>query len=258
MAGRKPKKAPAGAPEWVVTYGDMMSLLLTFFIMLVAMSEIKKDTRYQQVVESIQEVFGYRGGIGSVPNDVPPDVAPIIRRMAQADQNFKQRTGESRDEAPDGRREAVKTVRDGQTFVMGGTGAFEEGQAQLLPAVHDDLLAVAQAIRGYTLKVEIRGHTSAAPLPDGSPFGDHLDLAYARARAVRDFLVGRGGIEPHRLRLVAVGAAEPVEARAYTLPQRQRNSRVEIVMLEATVQEFEGAGEPTAMTGEEGVVRDAR
>ena len=34
---------PAGVPEWVVTYGDMMSLLLTFFIMLVSMSKIKEE-----------------------------------------------------------------------------------------------------------------------------------------------------------------------------------------------------------------------
>ncbi|MFN0196532.1 MAG: flagellar motor protein MotB, partial [Planctomycetaceae bacterium] len=36
--------APAGAPEWVVTYGDMMSLLLTFYIMLVSMSEMKDNS----------------------------------------------------------------------------------------------------------------------------------------------------------------------------------------------------------------------
>ncbi|HID23354.1 MAG TPA: hypothetical protein EYP14_13280, partial [Planctomycetaceae bacterium] len=36
-----------GVPEWVVTYGDMMSLLLTFFIMLVSLSEVVADKRYR-------------------------------------------------------------------------------------------------------------------------------------------------------------------------------------------------------------------
>ena len=35
-----------GIPEWVVTFGDMMSLLLTFFIMLVSLSEMKEEEKY--------------------------------------------------------------------------------------------------------------------------------------------------------------------------------------------------------------------
>ena len=49
----------AGVPEWVVTFGDMMSLLLTFFIMLVSMSEIKEEKRYQAMVESLRKRFGH-------------------------------------------------------------------------------------------------------------------------------------------------------------------------------------------------------
>ena len=44
----------AGIPEWVVTFGDMMSLLLTFFIMLVSMSEIKEEERFQALVQSMR------------------------------------------------------------------------------------------------------------------------------------------------------------------------------------------------------------
>src|SRR5690606_15939736 len=49
----------AGIPEWVVTFGDMMSLLLTFFIMLVSMSEMKEEEKYQAMVESFREQFGH-------------------------------------------------------------------------------------------------------------------------------------------------------------------------------------------------------
>jgi len=51
-----------GVPEWVVTYGDMMSLLLTFFIMLVSLSEIVNDEKYRSILESIQKYTGYRTG----------------------------------------------------------------------------------------------------------------------------------------------------------------------------------------------------
>ncbi|MFP6677633.1 MAG: flagellar motor protein MotB [Pirellulaceae bacterium] len=42
-------------PEWVVTFGDMMSLLLTFFIMLVSLSELKEEDQYQALVQSMQK-----------------------------------------------------------------------------------------------------------------------------------------------------------------------------------------------------------
>ena len=51
-----------GVPEWVVTFGDMMSLLLTFFIMLVSMSEVKEQERYQAMVDSIRQRFGHDHG----------------------------------------------------------------------------------------------------------------------------------------------------------------------------------------------------
>ncbi len=48
-----------GVPEWVVTYGDMMSLLLTFFIMLVSLSEVVADEKYRAVMEALHRYLGY-------------------------------------------------------------------------------------------------------------------------------------------------------------------------------------------------------
>ena len=64
MAVKKQKKPAPGVPEWVVTFGDMMSLLLCFFILLQMFSELKKDREYQRVVTAIKEAFGYSGSIG--------------------------------------------------------------------------------------------------------------------------------------------------------------------------------------------------
>ena len=52
------EKSKGGAPEWMVTYGDMMTLLLCFFVIIVSMSEIKKDEKFLQVLESIRSAFG--------------------------------------------------------------------------------------------------------------------------------------------------------------------------------------------------------
>ena len=82
---KREKKAPAGAPEWVLTYGDMMSLLLCFFIMLVALSEIKKEDKYQAVVRGVKAAFGMTGGGGSVPTLDDPERSLIktLEELAQ-------------------------------------------------------------------------------------------------------------------------------------------------------------------------------
>ncbi|HOA53996.1 MAG TPA: flagellar motor protein MotB, partial [Thermogutta sp.] len=59
MAGLKEEPSGGGgAPEWVLTYGDMMSLLLTFFIMLAALSEVKKKDEFEMLAEALRRRFG--------------------------------------------------------------------------------------------------------------------------------------------------------------------------------------------------------
>ncbi len=56
--GMPSEDPPPGVPDWVLTFGDMMSLLLCFFILLFAFSEPKNDKKRDQLVESILEKFG--------------------------------------------------------------------------------------------------------------------------------------------------------------------------------------------------------
>jgi len=248
---KKKKKQSAGAPEWMVTYGDMMTLLLCFFVMIVAMSEIREDDeRYQDVVESIRETFGHKGGIGSLPTRIPPDVSQLKRKRATAGENVKLHAGESVEQIMRGRTEQTETVREGRRFVVGGITAFEPGRAELLPAARQQLAMVAEKVRGLRHVIDVRGHVSKPPLPDDSPYADHLELSWARARAVRDWLAGtaadHGRIDPARLMVSGCGANQPVAAPAYAMDDQALNDRVEIVVTEALVHEY--VGSPAAET----------
>ena len=66
---KKERQVAAGAPAWMVTYGDLVTLLLTFFVMLLAMSEVKKDERFIDFMQAIKAAFGYVGGVRSIPPD---------------------------------------------------------------------------------------------------------------------------------------------------------------------------------------------
>ena len=49
---------PTAPPEWLLTYGDLMTLLLTIFVMLVSMGELKQTDKFQGVADSLHEQFG--------------------------------------------------------------------------------------------------------------------------------------------------------------------------------------------------------
>ena len=57
MARKKQEEQKAGAPEWLATYGDMMTLLLVFFVLLFSMSSLDSQ-RYKAVVQSLSGSLG--------------------------------------------------------------------------------------------------------------------------------------------------------------------------------------------------------
>ncbi len=236
---KKKCKCPAGIPEWVVTYGDMMSLLLTFFILLAAFSELKRDHEYQRVVTAVKEAFGYSGGVGVLPTDDPP-LRSMIESLEQLamKQLDSSRISQSNEQGISGRETTVSRVHDGLKFTIGGNLTFRPGSAELLEGAKPELLKVAKLLRGRRNKIEIRGHAAKKPLPADSQFEDLLDLSYFRAKAVGQFLVEEGGIEPEVIVLNARGDSEPVEARTYSPEEQAINRRVEVLQTESIVDDL--------------------
>ena len=252
MATKK-KQDSAGAPAWMVTYGDMMTLLLCFFVLLVAMSEIKEEEKFRQVVQSIRNAFGYESSLDTAPGDMDPvnalmqELQSIILPPQQSMQ------GDTDEEGIDGRVQKVTDVRDGIEIVVGGRIAFDRFSAVLKPRAEERIARVAEKIGGKNTKIIVRGHATREPLPEDSLYDNPLRLSYARAEAVADTLV-RHGVRAARIRIEANGDREPINSQAYTEERRAVSRRVEIIVTEALLQEY--AGKP--MTGEQEEPPDAR
>jgi chemotaxis protein MotB len=239
MAKKKKCKCPAAIPEWVVTYGDMMSLLLTFFILIAAFSELKKEHEYQRVITAVKEAFGYSGGVGVLPVDDPPLKSMIesLERISR-EQMKKNRLSKTSSQGMSGRRPEVKRVHEGLMFTIGGALTFEPGSAELLDAGKEELRKISRLLQGRTNKVSVRGHAASKTLPADSPFSDLWDLSYARAKTIKDFLVDECGLDERVMVVEARADTEPLEARAYTPEQQAANRRVEIILTEATVDDL--------------------
>ncbi|MCH7595600.1 MAG: OmpA family protein [Planctomycetes bacterium] len=237
---KRPIIIQQGAPEWVLTYGDMMSLLLCFFIALVSMSEIKQD-RFQQAVESLQRAFGgFKGGIGTMPIETNTANTMIQKLMELEVPILTDKAGDSDEEGIHGRKFRVTNVRDGLQVVVGGRIAFGRFEAELKPEARELIVKTAEQLRGYNTRILVRGHTTHEPLPADSIYDDKRDLAYARARAVSDALEANG-VRAIRIIPIAVGDAEPFVRQAYTEERRALNRRVEILVTENLVKDYAGS-----------------
>jgi len=228
-----------GIPEWVVTFGDMMSLLLTFFIMLVSLSEIKEEEHFQALVESFRRQFGHDSSIASLaPGNSRPRNALLAKlALLGRARRFDTHRGGDKVSAPSGDHPRVLIVRHGIPGI-GTVITFPEGSPHLSEQNKEILQKEALEIGGKPQKIEIRGHTSQRPVPKDSGFRDHWDLAFARCRAAMDYLVELG-IDRKRIRMTVAGANEPVSMSTDPAKWKQ-NPRVEIIMLGETVGEHEG------------------
>jgi len=237
---KRKKEIEEGAPLWMVSYGDMMSLLLTFFIMLASLANFDEvHDRFMQAVESIRNALGMSGQVGS-KIDTSVDFASMIQRLESIikPDRPKQR-GDSDEKGIYGESFRVRRIRDGMEITLGGPIMFEPFSDQLNKEGKTVLAKVGEEIKGHRNKIEIRGHAAEEPRPADWTYHDARKLSYARAERVADSLILRG-LDPRTLRIVAVGENEPVARGIYDPAQRGYNRRVEIIVRESLIDDYVG------------------
>ena len=234
---KRPKKREHGLAPWVIIFGDMMTLLLCFFILLQMFSELKKDREYQRVVTAIKEAFGYSGGVGVLPIDDPPVRSIIETLETLAVKNYSEiHDSQSPTDSIQGIHLRVKKVREGLMFTIGGPSSFDEQSAEVKPSVVKEIEKLSVLLAGRLNKISVRGHAAAKYLSESSVWQDLDELSYHRARNVKEVLV-RFGLDDRVFRLEAVGTREPVNPRAVDAAAAAENRRVEIILTEELVEE---------------------
>lgn len=244
MASLK-QEAPSssGAPEWVLTYGDMMSLLLTFFIMLAALSEVKKQDQFEALAEALRKRFGRYVSLDDIALYYKPTVATPLKSVSQGlEKASRALEGASKTKGPQGRDPRVTAIRPADEATTGGIVFFNEGTDDPEADFQEKIIEIAKTLSGKPQKIEIRGHTSPRPLDPQSPYRSHWDLAFAECLKVMESLI-QAGIEPERIRISVAAANEPI----WTDPdpeKRQQNARVEISLLNELTRDLKGATKP--------------
>ncbi len=218
-------------PEWVVTFGDMMSLLLTFFIMLFSMSEMREEDQYQAMLDALRQRFGHDASIlALVPGDSRPKNSALAKLASLGRAKRKDTMkGGAKVKAPVGDYRRTDGDPDPKNPTIGGELLFDYGISQLTDEQKRKLNIIAESIGGMAQKIRISGHTSRQPLPEDSPFADLRALAADRCRNVHEHLV-KMGIKPERLVWVVAGDTDPKHLDPDPMLQ-QENNRVTIHIL---------------------------
>ena len=183
---------PAGVPEWIVTFGDMMSLLLTLFVMLISMSEIKQNDKFQGVASSLREQFRFLRADNSLLADgLRPRSAPLAVLAVSGRDLRRKVIGQSAEWL-------VEPVGETSAFIA--SIAFEPAAHELDAAASDRLEQIAPQLAGKPHLVEVRTRFAA---------NGELNLAWQRAWAVARHLIDQGGLERARLRIAVAAQPDP-------------------------------------------------
>jgi chemotaxis protein MotB len=243
--------------RWLLTYADMITLLMALFMVLFSITSVNKS-KLEILSKTLQEAFSGKvlpGGqsirdTGADPKSVssPTANAPIPAITTLVSQAASPSAAAARlKEQEDFRRlkrqideyARQKGIQDKLQTIIAQRGLvirlltdrvlFDSGLAELKPAASPVLSKVAEILRQERVhQVMVEGHTDTVPIA-GSVFPTNWELSTARASRVVRFLIGQGVVS-RRLSAAGYAYLHPI-ATNVTAAGRSRNRRVEIVLL---------------------------
>jgi len=208
MGKRRTKKCPpaaAGAPLWMVTYSDMVTLLLTFFVMMMAMANFADSGRIGAVLNSLREAFGAGGfdaNLLGLANQHANQASELDRFDSLQPELSRLQEALARHLSDDAVR--MSRTRTELRVALNDNVLFAPGSTELHPAAYSLLTDIGGALAGEDLHVSVQGHTDNT--------GDqwrNWELSAMRAVAVVTVLQERGHLDGRMLELRGYGQYEP-------------------------------------------------
>lgn len=263
MALKREPEKHANHERWLVSYGDLLTLLLAVFVVMYAMGQTDKK-KAEEVAASMRDSFGYstqasagqRGVLHSQDIKPIPAIKPEMAIIPMADklppagprlggtergQGRNSTAGEKEFKEMMSSIEAylvkhgaqnkvaLSVTRRGLVVSLKEAGFFDSGSAKLKGDSLQTLGGIAEALSRYANRLRIEGHTDSIPIRSAE-FRSNWELSTARATNVVHFLIDTAGFPPEALSAVGYGEFQPV-ADNKTAEQRAKNRRVDIVVL---------------------------
>ncbi|MBE0565620.1 MAG: OmpA family protein [Krumholzibacteria bacterium] len=227
MARQKKTVVKKGLDGWVMTYGDMMSLLLTFFVLIVSFSSMQ-EVKFEQAAKSLKEAFG----VMATPEAVIELNTPLVPRDTFRESNleFLYEIRSIEKEVLDRQVQddvQVEIRDDGVLFRLTAPFLFDSGRAELRGEAAPVLERLARMFRKFPAEVRVEGHTDDLPIRSDR-FPSNWELSAARAVSVARYFQA-AGLPADRLAATGYGEHRPVAGND-SAEGRTANRRVEILL----------------------------
>jgi chemotaxis protein MotB len=240
-----PEPAGESAPMWIVSFADLVTLMMSFFVVLYATKQ-GGPQQQMETAAAMAAAFHY-----TPPDDSDRPIDDMVRRyrglpVHKEDAGFGQSA--NADQGATGSHAEVQNIRPAQSIATGGKILFDAGQTELDETSISTLKEIAGKVMGKNNVLMVKGHASAdeSSLRPDDPNG--MNLSYRRAIAAVDELV-KLGIDRRVLRPVPCGTFEPVKTGVYDAAGLRQNRRAEVFTTDNTISEFSPAKTVSASPG---------
>ncbi|WP_147566772.1 OmpA/MotB family protein [Clostridium tyrobutyricum] len=239
MKKRKKGKEPDGM-RWMLTYSDLITLLMIFFIVMYSMSQVDQN-KYKQLSQSLKVAMG--GGKTIIGTENAPSVKDNVNQIDIPERDDGQTTSQTEQQkfqnlkkevdqylSKNGMSKSVSTSVDQRGLVVSinDTLFFDTGKADIKPNIKNKLIGIGKIVNQLGSAIRIEGHTDNVPISNGI-YKSNWQLSSVRAANVTQFLQDKVGISPEKLTSVGYGQYRAITDNS-TDVNKAKNRRVDIII----------------------------
>ena len=269
MADECPKCPPAGAPLWLATFADLMSLLMCFFVLLLSFATMDA-AKFKEMAGSMEKAFGVQRDIPAVEvpmgtsiiaqhfspahteptpleeikqtaNQQIPKLGISVEDMDDVKQKMLQaKIGEIEDQADKIEDSLAQEIGEGLVSVeteglkiiirINEKGSFPSGAAVLKAGFEPVMEKITSAVNDSVGIVHVTGHTDNIPISTDW-YRSNWELAASRSVTVAHFMLNTKGTDPERIVVQGYADTKPLVPND-TAENRAKNRRVEIIIIQ--------------------------
>lgn len=238
MARRKrQEEQSAGAPEWLTTYSDLVTLLLCFFVLLFSFSTVDAQ-KFKAIMSSFQGGSGVLDGGTTIDPPMPieedMDVESDLMDLVEYFEEYAETTGL-------GNKITIEIEERGIVVRFMDDVFFDSGSAEIKLESFEILKAVAELLNREEFidrQIRVEGHTDSDPILRSSKYPTNWELSSDRATNVLRYLVEIELMNGERVSSSNYSYYRPIVSND-TQENKARNRRVDIIILKDIYQELE-------------------
>lgn len=217
--------------RWLITYADLITLLLGLFVVLYSMSQIDLN-KYQQWISAFSQLFGgggvLAGGKGVLATPMPPNSDADGNASQTSQKKLEVQINAILSSNIQSKKVIVTTSPEGLTIHLLERLLFESGSADLKPEAMTVLDTLSEILKFLPNKIRIEGHTDNKPI-HSARFPSNWHLSVERALNTAYYLINKG-VSPEKISIAGYSEYRPI-APNDTEENRAKNRRVDIVII---------------------------